>query len=292
MADLYSVIEGIEPDQQDILEAELVARQILSAKFPDLDLREGTALRDLTLRPAAFLLAICSKGFSSFFQDNTIAGITDQSDQTLVDNLLGNFFLTRNTGTYAVINARLYFARQKSVTVGSGVSFSTDGSKLFFPATTVVVPDGSLLYDSYQNEYYIDIDLIASEKGESYNLAEGSLLYFSNFDPFFLHAEINFLVTKSLPAETNTEFISRAGTAISTRNLINVPSIDSKIKADFNYVKKVLTIGRGSLPSTRPCFDQRQKRCSAVVNFRHICRRRRPSPIDSRKPRLYRRPTG
>ena len=64
MADLYSVITGIQPDQQDIVEAELFARQILEAKFPDLDLREGTAIRDLVLRPSALLLAICKKGFN------------------------------------------------------------------------------------------------------------------------------------------------------------------------------------------------------------------------------------
>lgn len=246
MADLYSVIAGIEPDQQDIIEAELIARQILAAKFPDLDLREGTAIRDLVLRPNAFLLALCKKGFDAYFNDNVLAGVDDDTNEEQVDNILSNFFLTRNTGTYAVVNARLYFARQKSVTVSQGTSFSTDGARLFFPATTLVVPDGALLYDSYQNEYYVDIDLVASEKGEEYNIAEGSLLYFSNFDPYFLHAEINYLGTKSLGAESNTEFVERAQTAISTRNLINIPSIDSKIKQDFNYVTRVLTVGAGN----------------------------------------------
>lgn len=246
MADLYSVIAGIEPDQQDIVEAELVARQILSAQFPDLDLREGTAIRDLTIRPAAFLLALCKKGMDFYFRQNVIVGIDDETDTELVDNLLGNFFLERNTGTFAVISARLYFARQKSVTLTTGTSFSTDGSLLFFPADSIVVPDGGLSYDSFQNEYYLDVNLVASGKGEQYNLSEGSLLYFSNFDPFFLHAEINFLVTKSLAAETNTDFINRAPTAISTRNLINEPSIDAKIKQDFNYVTRVDTVGAGN----------------------------------------------
>lgn len=245
MADLYSVISGIEPTQQDVIEAELVARQIISAKFPDLDLREGTGLRDLLLRPAAHLLALCKKGFDSYFQDNTLPGVTDESSQELVDNILGNFFLTRNTGTLAVISARLYFARQKSVTIPSGTSFSTDGEIMFYPASTISVPDGSLLFDAFQNEYYLDIDLVAADKGEAYNLSEGSLLYFSNFDPYFLHAEINYLITKSLPAETNSQFIARAETAISTRNLINLPSIDARIKQDLNYVTRLVTIGAG-----------------------------------------------
>lgn len=246
MADLYSILPGIEADQQDILEAELEARQILEAEFPDLDLREGTAIRDLVIRPAAFLLAICKKAFDSYFVQNTLSGVSDDTPTEIVDGILGNYFLTRNTGTYAIINARLYFARQKSVAIPSSTSFSTDGSLLFYPPLPIPIVDDAMSYDSYQNEWYYDVDLIAAQTGENYNLSTGSLLYFSNFDPFFLHAEINYLAQASTAAETNLEFIARAGTAISTRNLINVPSIDSNLRQTFNYLDKILTVGSGS----------------------------------------------
>lgn len=246
MADLYSILAGIEPDQQDIIEAELLAKQILEAKFPDLDLREGTAIRDLTLRPSAFLLALCKRGFDYYFSQNTLSGITDTSSQDIVDGLLGNLFLSRNLGTQAVINARLYFAREKSVTLTSSVGFSTDGSLFFFPVLSTTYPAAAMQYDAYENEWYIDIDMIAAEKGENYNINSGSLLYFTNFDPFFLRAEINYLAQASTAPETNSEFISRASTAISTRNLVNLPSIDNKIRQDFNDIQRVVTIGSGT----------------------------------------------
>lgn len=246
MADLYSILAGIEPDQQDIIEAELLAKQILEAKFPDLDLREGTAIRDLTLRPSAFLLALCKRGFDFYFSQNTLSGISDTSSSDIVDGLLGNLFLTRNLGTQAVINARLYFAREKSVTLTSSIGFSTDGSLFFFPVLSTTYPVEAMQYDSYENEWYVDVDLIAAEKGESYNISSGSLLYFTNFDPFFLRAEINYLAQSSTAPETNTEFINRAESAISTRNLINIPSIDNKIRQDFNDIQRVVTIGSGT----------------------------------------------
>jgi hypothetical protein len=245
MADLYSVITGIEPDQQDIIEAELLAKQIVEANFPDMDLREGTAARDLVLRPAAFILALCKKGSDYYFAQNTLAGIDDTSSTEIVDSLLGNLFLERNTGSYAVINVRLYFARQKSVSLSTATSFSTDGSLTYFPATAMTLPQTALQYDSYQNEWYVDVDLVASEKGTDYNLSSGSLLYFSNFDPYFLHAEINYLSQSSTASETNTQFISRASTAISTRNLINKPSIDSILRQTFNTLNRVTSIGAG-----------------------------------------------
>ena len=245
MADLYSIIQGLQPDGQDILNAELFARQILETQYPDLDLREGTAARDLVLRPSAMLYALCKKGIDNYLAQNTLAGIDDNTDQALVDHLLGNLFLTRKTGSYAVINARLFFARQVTVAIPSSASFSTDGSLLFFPATALSYPSTTLTYDAYSNEYYIDVDLVAESKGISYNIASGSLLYFSNFNPYFLRGEINYLVSASIDPETNTEFITRASTAISTRNLINRPSIEANLLAKFPSMTSVYSVGAG-----------------------------------------------
>jgi len=245
MADLYSVITGIQPDQQDVIEAELLAKQILEAQFPDLDLREGTGVRDLVLRPAAFLLALCKKGVDYHFVQNTIAGVTDDSPTEIVDGILGNLFLTRNTGTLAVINARLFFARQKAITLTTGTSFSPNNSELYFPALSTTFPSTALQLDTFSDEWFIDVDLIAAEKGTQYNISSGSLLYFNSPDPFFLRGEINFLAQASTDPETNSQFIGRAESSISTRNLVNKPSITSRLLQDFNYLNRVKVVGAG-----------------------------------------------
>ena len=247
MADLYSIIAGLEPDQQDIIEAELLATQILSAQYPDLDLREGTAARDLAVRPGAFLLALCKTGFDYYFSHNTLNNVTDATDTSVVDAILGNMFMTRNLGTYAVISARLYFSIQKNITLTTSTGFSTDSTTLFYPPTNLTVPASGLTYDSYEQEWYVDVNLVAASTGTQYNLSSGSLLYFSNFDPFFLHAEINYLASTSTSSETNTQFIARAQSNISTRNLINQPSIASNLTSNFNYLNQVTTIPSGDL---------------------------------------------
>ena len=259
MADLYSVIAGIQPDQQDVIEAELLAKQILEAQFPDLDLREGTGVRDLVLRPAAFLLALCKKGVDFHFVQNTIAGITDESPTELVDGILGNLFLTRNTGTLAVINARLFFARQKAITLTTGTSFSPNNSELYFPAVSTTFPAAALQLDTFSDEWFIDVDLVAAEKGTQYNISSGSLLYFNSPDPFFLRGEINFLVQSSTDPETNSQFIGRAETSISTRNLINKPSISAKLLQDFNYLNRIKTVGAGDVEIFRDQVEAKGK---------------------------------
>jgi hypothetical protein len=245
MTNLYSVLPGIQPTADEIQQAELLALQILTTQYPDMDLRQGTGLRDLVLRPNAFMLALVKKGLDYYFAQNTISGMTDDTDEDILDSILSNWFLTRNLGTYAVISARLYFARQKNVTLSSNTYFSPDNTLLYYPQSTSTISSAAMSYDSNQNEYYFDINLQAAAQGTSYNLSSGSLLYFSNFDPYFLHAEINYLVDSSTSGETNTQFISRASTAISTRNLINNPSIVSNLEQTFNYIDRVVPIGMG-----------------------------------------------
>lgn len=251
MASFYSVLPGLQPTQQEILEAELLALQIIQAQYPDLDLREGTGLRDLLLRPSAMMLALCRLGLDYYFAQNTIQGVDNNTPTDIVDNILSNWFITRNLGTRAVISARLYFARQKTVTLTTDIFFSPDNVNLYYPQAAVTYSSGSLTYDSYQNEYYVDVNLQAAAEGTAYNIGSGSLLYFSNFDPYFLHAEINYLVDSSVASETNTQFVTRAETAISTRNLINDPSITSNLQSNFNYLNQIVSIGMGDAEMIR-----------------------------------------
>jgi hypothetical protein len=245
MADLYSILPGITPTSDQIQQAELLAVQTLQAQYPDLDLRTGTAVRDLVIQPTAYMMALLEQGLNYYFENNTIAGITNDTPSTILDDILSNWFLTRNLGTYAVISVRLYFARQKNVVLSSSTYFSPDNNLLYYPTASTTIPSTSMSYDNNLNEYYVDVQLQAAAQGTSYNLSSGNLLYFSNFDPYFLSASINYLVTASIAGETNAQFITRASTAISTRNLINNPSIVSNLEAEFNYLTQVVPIGYG-----------------------------------------------
>lgn len=243
--DLYTVLPGLEVSQDEILQAELAAEKILESRYPDLDLRQGTGLRDLVIRPSATLLALVNKAVIYYFSQNTLPGVTDSSPTEIVDKILSNWFVERKAGKKSVISSRLFFATRKNVTVGTEVFFSPDNIKKFYPVTTYSFSPAELQYESFSGEYYVDIDLAADKEGKDYDLTSGSLLYFSNFDAYFLRGEINYLREMASVTETNTNFIARTKTAVSTRNLINVPSVDARLREDFDYITSVTTIGYG-----------------------------------------------
>ena len=101
---LYSIVQGIEVSADELMQAELLAERILEAKYPDLDLRQGTGLRDLVIRPSATLLAMMNRALTYYFSQNTLTGVTDSSPTEIVDNILSNWFLERKAGKKSVIN--------------------------------------------------------------------------------------------------------------------------------------------------------------------------------------------
>lgn len=254
MTNIFSIIEDVAVTKEDLLEAELFAEQFLSSKFPSYDFRQGTAVRDMTIRPNAVLLAAIKKAMAHYFEGSNIADITDATDGTVVDKKLSDFFVTRKEGSTSRIRTRLFFqfpqSRPTAVLIPRTAYFSTDNSIKFNPVDNVTIgtEPGSGPYfqlDSSEGLWFVDLDMVSEGTESKYNLEEGDLLYFSTFSPFMVKGQILYLREKAVDRETNTEMVARAYTAVSTRNLVNNPSIAARIQDVFSYVKGVETVGLG-----------------------------------------------
>lgn len=257
---LYETFRDLIVTKEDYTEAELFTQQYLNALYPTLDLREGSPLRDIVIRPCATMVALVNKGVVKHFSDNTITGATDLTPTATVDALLSNFFLTRNTGTKTRVIAQLRFSTSlpsSSVSVPVTTSFSVDNVSKFTPIenTTLSLTDGSLqLYsDGAGNQYYFgNVTLEAADSGSASTVdVNQEFLFFTVFDPYFLGASVRSVSQAGLDAETNLEFIARAGDAISTRNLINTPSISTQLNSLFPSVRDLLVSGYGEYEQFR-----------------------------------------
>lgn len=115
---------------------------------------------------------------------------------------MSNFFITRSTGSFATVRARLYFLFQNgtpsNVSLPTSAFFSTDNTRLFYlsrPVFAQPLKDGDtpisgnvyLAYDSSEELWYFDTDLSSQSADEDFNdLTEGDLLYFTLFNPYFV----------------------------------------------------------------------------------------------------------
>lgn len=241
MADnLYDVLSGIQVTADDITQATTFAKQYLQALSPDLDLREGIALGDTVLRPNATFLAMVKKGLDYYFANNTVSGITDTSDSSMVDKILSNFFIERNLGGKVTVNTRLYFLLgNRDIFISASNSFSMDNVVVFQPVQDVYIFSTDLTYDSARDEFYYDLLLTSTSNTASANNITGDFLYHSQVDPYFLSATVLYVAAQGTDPETNTQFIERSKSSLSTRNLINNPSIKYIVGSNYAFTQVV-----------------------------------------------------
>lgn len=252
MASFLDTLQDIVVTKEDIIQSEEFAKKYLSALFPDLDLRDNVALADLVIRPSAVLIAMIDKGLNSYFSSNSLAGVTDDTPEDAVDRLLSNLFIERLTGTSAIIRVRLYFlVGDRGIFVSVNNTFSVDNENQFRPIVDTYIASSELTYDGTKDEWYYDIDMISLQQTEASNLDSGDLIYHTQVDPYFVQATVLYLSSKAITPESNTAAIARSNTAVSTRNLINVPSIQSAITTVFNMFNYIVSIGMGDVEMKR-----------------------------------------
>jgi len=248
--DLYDVLPGLQVTADEVTAAEQMVVQLLNAAYPTLDLRDGAALRDLLIRPKGAQLALLRKAIQQYDSDRMLVNATDDTSTAVVDGLLSNFFLERNQGEYSRVRVRLRFQASmplvgiSSVYISTSLTFSTDNIHEFSPIEAQTIPVSAMTFDSVAGSYYVDIDCQSTGQGNEYNLKAGSeFLYFSIVNNYFVGATALYLTNESVSPESNTHFIGRAPSAVSTRNLVNLPSIDYVIRNLFNFISYQYSAG-------------------------------------------------
>jgi hypothetical protein len=255
---LLSIIPSLQVTSEEVREAELLAQQYLGALYPSVDFRPGLAIYDQVIRPVGTMIAVVNKGVELLFQNNTVEGITDETPKEFVDKLMSNHFMARRIGASSTVMARLYFLRQKDVYISPSYFFSTNNTEMFYPVLDKSYA-ASEMQTSYEEEaigpFFLDVELQSGGEGEEYNISAGSLLYFTVFDPFFAGGNILYLKSTSIEEEANTAFVSRTEASLSTRNLINLPSIEERVFSVFNYFNEVEAVGFGEEEMKRDKAD-------------------------------------
>lgn len=258
MSNIFTLMDDAELTQDEVLKSELFCQQFLEGKFPDVDFRQGTGVRDMVIRPSAILLASINKAVTTYFSNMSIKDITDSTPEEMADKILSNYFIERKQGTNTIIKARLYFAfpgnMPANVQIPSNSYFSTDNERKYYPKASLILSPPVdvklpniiyLQFDSAEELWYADVDLQAEKPDLTYDLDTGDLIYFTIFNPYFIKGEILYLSANAVVKETNVQMIERSYSAISTRNLINDPSITSRLNDVFNFIKSIRVVGMG-----------------------------------------------
>lgn len=247
--------------EQDIQLADVFLTAFLRDKIPDADFSEGSAIRDFVVKAIAYIFAYLEKERKITRDRQSLLSLAalppGESIDDAVNALLSNWFLTRLTGTSATLTTVLHFAEAADVTLTPTTRFFRTKALTFTPqiSDVTVIPASELRPNINANgsiaDYSTAITMVATETGAAGNAEVGRFVGADPFNNFFLYAENLTKGEGGKDVESSTELLTRAPTAISIRNLINLRSIDTVLKDKFLALTAVRVIGMEDPEMTR-----------------------------------------
>lgn len=243
---------------QDRVDAENFLEQFLTDQFvalgKDADFRKGGALRDFAVVALSSIFAYLRrevdyvKARQSLLLLGTLAGVdVDRA----VDEILSNWFLTRKDGTYTRGTVTIYLTDDSAFTVTTAMRFyRADGSvykpdyltdQAFGAGDMSPVTDSSGVVISYA----LRIPIVAVNTGAVSDVTPQAFTDYSPRSSRVMRVENENRLTTGDDTESTTDFLSRAETAVTTRNMASARSVDATIRDTFSSVENLVVIGYG-----------------------------------------------
>ena len=259
-----ATLENLTQAQFDIAEAKIIA--VLRSEYPTLDLRKGTVIRELLVRPAASVYALNTEMLEDVTRKSSLLKLAESDIAAApeeVDALLQNFNMQLNTGRRAHGKIIVRVDAPRQYTLASGFRFvSLDGHAYVTEEhiTARTDPDpvaGQIkLHTSADGSYYYFIvDAIAAESGDEYNIDQGAALNIGGVIFGTINAEAYTDFRGGFDAESIMGAIDRLPTAISYRALESRHSIAAKLQDAFEHtdvsIQAVSTQGYGDRTQLR-----------------------------------------
>lgn len=229
---------GVDPFSVNF---QLFAQERLNQDFPDLATKEGDAITDLVIKTntvlwGPFLRELQRVKNNLSLRDPTILTLDE------AEALGANLFSERNRGTFARGQVRIYFAQPQSMSV-SPANFVTSKQGLhFFPDAVQSVRTEEMLLNVEGTLYYFDINVIAEQPGDQYNIAIDDVVTIAN-----VASAVRITNKRRFrfgnPDETTTEFVDRTQQELSERSLVTLRGIGAQITKTFPEVSRLAVVG-------------------------------------------------
>lgn len=228
--------------QADFDTAEAVIVSLVRAAYPALDLRKGTVIRDVLIRPAASIYALNTDRLADLQQKMSLA--TLQTDPTAtpsdVDAILANFNVTRNKGDKATGSIIVHVDGNRVYNIPSNLLWLTLDGLTYQTVQTYTVRlapeagDLTLYPATDAQSYYFILPVTAAATGAQYNVPQGTTMDPASVVFGFVSAEAYSNFSAGVDEETIAQVMTRLPAAVSYKALESSTAIDAKLREEFD----------------------------------------------------------
>lgn len=238
---------------------------LLSEKYPDLNVNEGSVIHDLLIRPAALMLQP-HRDYVRLLARNMKLRNFQVMDETELDALASNFLVTRREGERARGTQRVFFKNAQAVQILTSARFFDTSGRGFAPISSQSFTIADLQNQIYvpTSEYYVDIAVIALQPGEEFMVDAGTVSVVQGI-PGATRTTNNEKFTAGKNADSNTELFERILTSVTNRDLVKKTGISAAIFEAFDSVRNVEVVGFGDP-------DMRRDTIEATLDMKELFR--------------------
>lgn len=234
------MIENTTITTQDVISMQSRLAAYLTTYLPNVNLQPGSAMYDLVIRSMAHILVIVEKEADEIKSRNNLVVLGNREDTTsrlMLDDILGNWFISRKVGGISNVLITLEFSNPISFTTDSTFEFSRGEYVSFSPAeayirTYSIDAFGSYVGSSGSTVYTLNILASSVNPGIGSSLPPGEF-YLNKSIPGFIRAYSKGASTTVTANETNLELVNRAKQSLSLRGMSSQRSIVATIN-DLN----------------------------------------------------------
>jgi len=223
-------------------------KESLSKGNPVLDIRDGSVISDVLIEPLSYLLNRYELDVKNSLSVSSFNNL-DNISESLMDEAVSFFLLTRRDGTKSTGEIYLYFNSPASLTIYSGTTFTSREKNLVFETTRDFTITKSIMVNNYELGYYFmgPIPVIAADYGEEYSLLKDSLFDINiKITPQPIKIQNKTEFTSAASRETNTELFDRLKRTINGSSLSSPLNIKNVILNEDPNIAAIEIIGANS----------------------------------------------
>ena len=244
------------------LPVEAFIAQGLKERFPDLDIRPGSALYQVVAKPAAFINQPLSDMLNVLRRNQSLRFFQYMLPEEL-DRLVANYLIERKGALNANGTVRVYFNQAVQQNVGLDARFSTNDGIVYQPSQAISISAADILLNFENGLYYVDVAVTAVEAGEDGVISAGQITQVTGVNNA-VSATNKAAFFGGRDEESNAALVIRTQRSIATRTITSVFAIQAILDEIFGEsLISLAVVGYGD-------DEMLRDRAKSVVSFDEV----------------------
>jgi len=213
----------------------------LSEAFPDLAIGNGDAIEDLVIKAVLLLWDPLIREIERVKASRSFASPSLLTVEE-AEELGSTFFVPRDTGDTARGPARIYFAQPQQQTVTASNFVTSKGGLVFYPTGQQSIQATEMALNKEEDLYYFDINVVAAEPGDQYNIEPKELTSIANIAAAVrVSNKVRF--RDGRPAEDAETYVARLERGMSEKSMVSNRGIAAVVGEVLPEVSRLAVVG-------------------------------------------------